>query len=141
MSQASDYLEQQILDHLFRTSTFAKPAVLFLALYTVTPTDAGGGTEVATTLGGYQRYSMTPANADWSNVTTGGTMSNIVVMSFEAAPISDWGVVVAFGIHDGSAASDTGNLLIWGPLTNNKTINAGDGTPEWGVGSFAITLA
>ena len=54
------------------------------------------------------------------------------------APSANWGTVVAFGIHD---AATTGNLLVWGPLTVNKTINNGDPAPKFTAGSLSITFA
>lgn len=47
MANASDYLEAELRKHLFRTGSFVKPTVLAVALFTVSPADAGGGTEVA----------------------------------------------------------------------------------------------
>ena len=46
-AQASDYLENKLIDHLFRAGTFAKPTALWVALFTGAPGDAGGGTEVS----------------------------------------------------------------------------------------------
>lgn len=139
MSQASDYLEQQILNHIFRTGTFAKPASLYMALFNTNTDDTGDVTnEVSAS--GYARLSVLQSDNGWSNVTTGGTMSNLSVLSF-LAPSGNWGSVVGFGMFTGSAKSDSGNLLIWGSLVNDKNINDGDGAPEWGIGDFAITLA
>ena len=33
-AQASDYLENKLIDHLFRAGTFAKPTALWVALFT-----------------------------------------------------------------------------------------------------------
>ena len=46
MSAASDYLESAIVNHIFRTDSFAKPATVYIALFTAAPSDSGGGTEV-----------------------------------------------------------------------------------------------
>src|SRR5262245_10711430 len=72
-AQASDYLENLVIDHLFRTRTWTKPAALYVALFTAAPTDAGGGTEV--TGGGYARVSVAPLDTNW-NATQGGTAGN-----------------------------------------------------------------
>ena len=42
----SDYLENKILDHVFKGTVFTQPANLYVALFTAGPNDVGGGTEV-----------------------------------------------------------------------------------------------
>ncbi len=43
----SDYLEGKIIDYVLRGGTFASPASVYLGLFTASPSDAGGGTEVS----------------------------------------------------------------------------------------------
>jgi hypothetical protein len=62
-AQASDFLENMIVDWIFRTRTPAKPAALYLALFTGAPSDAGGGTEV--TGGSYGRVNLAPLDTNW----------------------------------------------------------------------------
>ena len=50
----SDYLENEILDHVLGGADYSRPATVYIALYTAAPTDAGGGTEV--TGGSYAGY-------------------------------------------------------------------------------------
>lgn len=136
MSNASDYLEGQLRAHLFRTASFTKPTVLGVALYTATPTDAGGGTEV--TGGSYARVNVPPLDANWTAPdATGGLADNVAAITF-AAPTANWGVVVAFGIFDATTA---GNLLVWGPITPNKTVNNGDPAPAFAIGALDVTIA
>lgn len=131
MAAMSDYLENKLIDHCFRGVSFTAPAALHVALYTVAPTDTGGGTEV--TGGSYARVSVAPSTTNWAATNgagtttnpssgTGGTTSNNGVVTF-ATPTAGWGTVVAFGIFDASTA---GNLLWYGTLTTSKTINTGD---------------
>ena len=42
----SDYLKNNLLDHFLGDNAYAVPANVEVALFTVAPTDAGGGTEV-----------------------------------------------------------------------------------------------
>ena len=49
----SNYLSNEILDHVFSGNAFTAPSNYYVALYTVAPTASGGGTEV--TGGGYVR--------------------------------------------------------------------------------------
>lgn len=139
MSQMSDYLEGQLRAHIFRTASFTKPATLYMSLFTVTPSDAGGGTEV--TGGSYARAQCgtgAPLDANWTAASaTDGITTNAVDITFPV-PTANWGTVVAFGIHD---ALTTGNLLVWGPLTTSKTINNGDPAPKFLAGALSITFA
>ena len=136
MSNMSDYLEGQLRAHIFRTATYTKPTVLWVSLFTVTPSDSGGGTEV--TGGTYGRVNVPPLDANWTAVSAmDGNTDNTSVITFPT-PSANWGTVVAFGIHDASTA---GNLLIWGPITPNKTINNGDPAPSFAAGALDVTFA
>jgi len=136
MANASDYLEGQIRAHIFRTASFTKPTVLGVALFTVTPSDSGGGTEV--TGGSYARVNVAPLDANWTAASaTDGLTDNAAAITFPA-PTANWGVVVAFGIFD---ATSGGNLLVWGPITPNKTINNGDPAPAFAIGALDVTVA
>ena len=43
MSALSNYAEGKLIDHLFRTASFAKPATLYFALFTTIPGEDGAG--------------------------------------------------------------------------------------------------
>lgn len=136
MAAFSDYLEVQLLNHIFDTAagtTFARPAGLFVALFTAAPTDAGGGTEV--TGGAYARVDTT---GNWTISSVGGVSkaTNTADIIFPA-PTAAWGQVVAVGIFDAATA---GNLLFHAPLTTPKTVNAGDPAPKFLANSLTITL-
>lgn len=142
-AQASDYLENQIIDHIFRTATFAKPAGLYMALFTTAPSDSGGGTEV--TGGSYARVNLAPLNANWTATQggtsgassgTGGQTANAVAITFPA-PTAGWGTVTHFGIFDASVG---GNLLVWDVLAASRTILASDPAPSFAIGALAITV-
>lgn len=136
MANASDYLEVELRKHIFRTGSFTKPTVLGVALFTVTPSDSGGGTEV--TGGSYARVDLPPLDANWTGASaTNGLTDNAVAITFPA-PTANWGVVVAFGIFDATTA---GNLLVWGPITPNKTVNNGDPAPSFAIGALDVTIA
>lgn len=143
MSQASNYLENQIIDHIFRTASFTKPTALYVALFTAAPSDAGGGTEVAG--GSYARVNLAPLNANWQgthgNTTgassgTGGATSNASAITYPA-PTADWGTVTHIGIFD---ALTGGNLLLWQALTASRTILNGDPAPSFAVGALSVTV-
>lgn len=136
MANMSDYLEVELRKHIFRTGSFTKPSALYVALFTVTPSDSGGGTEV--TGGSYARVQRDPLDANWTAASsTDGLTDNAAAITFPT-PTANWGTVVAFGIFD---ASTSGNLLVWGPITPNKTINNGDPAPAFATGALDITFA
>lgn len=154
MAALSDFLENKIIDFLFRGQVLGitgasaaagtGPTALFVGLYTANPTDAAGGTEV--TGGSYARVSVTSALAAWAGTQaaastiassgTSGTTSNNGTITFPA-PTAAWGVITGFGIFDAAAA---GNLLVYGALTVNKTVNNGDAAPVFSAAALSIQL-
>ena len=134
MSALSDYLESGILNNIFRGATIPTlPANIYFALFTVAPTDAGGGTEVTGT--GYAREAVA-RNVDTNfDAPASGATQNTNIIDFGTAGGS-WGTVVAVGIFDADVA---GNLLIHGAISPSKTI--GDGDPvSYAAGAFDIAL-
>ena len=144
MAEASDYLENQLSDHIFRTASFTKPTGLYYALYTASPGDAGGGTEVSG--GSYARVNLAPADANYKGTHgtttgassgTGGQISNASAITFPA-PTANWGTVTDMAVLD---ASTGGNFLVYTPLATSKTINNGDAAPSFAVDAFTNTIA
>lgn len=136
MSAMTDYLEGELIKHIFRTGSFTKPTALYVALFTAAPNDAGGGTEV--TGGSYARAQLDPADANWAAPNAGdGVTSNAGAITFPA-PTANWGSVTHFAIMDASTA---GNMLFHGALTASKTVNNGDPAPEFAIGALTVTFA
>lgn len=135
MAAKSNYLENKVIDWLLRGQTFTPPATTYVALFTVAPSDTGGGTEV--TGGSYARVAVTSSLTNWAGTQaaastvassgTNGTTSNNAAITFPA-PTANWGSIVAFGLFDAASA---GNLLIYGNLTTPKTVNNGDAAPSF----------
>lgn len=133
MGSKSDYLEKEVLDHVLGGGDYSRPTTVWLALYTVTPTDSGGGTEVSG--GAYVRKSVANNATNWPAATgVTATKSNGVSFTFAQATAS-WGTVVAFAIFDASAA---GNMLYWGAVSPSKQIGSGD-TAKFAIGDIDIT--
>lgn len=126
MGSKSNYLENKILDHVLKNTTYTSPTTVYVGLFTATPSDTGGGTEVSG--GAYARQAVTFATA------VSGSTSNSAIVTFPTATAS-WGTVTSFGIFD---ALTTGNLLYWSGLDNNRTVNFGD-TASFTVGSLVVT--
>jgi hypothetical protein len=94
-------------------------------LFTVSPGEAGGGTEV--TGGSYARQAATFTAA------SGGATSNNSNLDFTGMPAA---TTVAIGIFD---ALTSGNMLLYGSLTTNKTTDAGD-TLRIATGDLDISI-
>jgi len=127
----ADYLEDELLDHVLGGADYTRPATVYIALFTVAPTDAGGGTEC--TGGSYARKDVTNNATNWP-AASGGAKANGTEIVFVEATAS-WGTVVAFGIFDAVTA---GNLLYWADLTTSKPIDNGV-TDKFAIGDLDIT--
>ena len=114
MSAMSDYLENEILDHILATGSYTAPTAVYVGLSTASFADDNSGTELSGS--GYARVAATFSAA------ASGTASNSAAIEFSAATGS-WGTVSHFGIFDASTA---GNLLIHGAFTASKVIASGD---------------
>ena len=125
----SDYSENKVLELLVGKTAFATPTA-WLALFTVAPTDAGGGTEA--TGGSYAREQT--AGADWAAAAS-GAITNANAIAFPTAT-ANWGTVVAAALFDAATA---GNMLIWGDLTVSKAVNTDD-TLSFPAGAIDFTL-
>jgi len=144
MSAMSDFLENKIIDQLFRGQAAPTTTTLHVGLLTAAPSDSGGGTEV--TGGSYARVAVTSSLANWAGTQSagstvastgsGGQTSNNAAITFPT-PSANWGAVTHFGIYDAATA---GNLLFWGALTISKTINQAD-TVTFPAASLSITFA
>ena len=134
MSDAmSNYLEGEVIDHLFRAGTFAKPSAIYVGLVryyestkieaftgtTIGPKELGAAGDVALS---YARVGVTQNDSNWSAATTGGATSNAGDITFNVAT-GDWGMVSGVFVVD---ASGGGNLLLHGALTTPRDVKSGD---------------
>lgn len=103
---------------------------LYVALYTVAPSDAGGGTECTYT--GYGRVAVARSGAGWT--VASGVAENAAAVTFGACTAGSE-TAVAFSIM---TAASSGDMLFWGDLTANLNISAGI-TPEFAAGELTIT--
>ncbi|MCP4928193.1 MAG: hypothetical protein GY918_03945, partial [Gammaproteobacteria bacterium] len=126
-SQATNYLENKIAEHVFGGSAYTAPSTLYVALFTSAPSDTGSGTEVSG--GSYTRMAM-------AFTVSSDTASNTSNVEFPKATAS-WGTVTHFAIYD---ASSSGNMLCYGTLTASKAVASGD-TLRFNAGELDITVA
>jgi hypothetical protein len=114
MSAMSDYLENEILDHILGTGAYTMPTTVYVGLSTGSFNDDNSGTELSGS--GYARQTAAFSAA------ASGTTSNSAAIEFPAATGS-WGTVSHFGIFD---ALSSGNLLIHGAFSASKSVTTGD---------------
>jgi hypothetical protein len=111
----SNYLETELLDHVFAGNAYTAPSTLYLALHTANPDEDGSGTEVSTSGTAYARQSA-------SFTVSGNTATTSAAIEYSTATAS-FGTVSHVGIWD---ASTGGNLIAYAALTSSKTIETGD---------------
>lgn len=141
----SDYLENRLLDALFRGQAYTMPTTMYVALATTAGSDAACGTEV--TGGSYARASIASSLTNWAGSQsagsttassgTSGTTSNNIAITWAVAPTANWGTVVEYCVFD---AVSGGNLLWRGALGVSKTINNGDAAPSFAIGALTFQI-
>mgnify|MGYP005987378731 FL=1 len=109
----TNFLETEILDHVFAGAAYTAPSQHYLGLFTSAPGETGGGTELSGN--GYARQQI-------NFTTSGDTTSNNAAVEFPTATGS-WGTVTHVGVFD---ASTSGNLMVYATLTASKTVASGD---------------
>ena len=109
----TNFLETEILDHVFAGAAYTAPGTKYIGLFTAAPGETGGGTEVSGNA--YARQSM-------AFTTSGDTTSNNAAVEFPTATGS-WGTITHVGIFD---AVSSGNLMVYATLTASKAIASGD---------------
>ena len=143
MAALSDFLENALVDHVFRGISYTMPSTIYIGLFTAAPSDSGGGTEV--TGGSYARVQVGPSAGAWKSTNgatsgassgTGGQTMNAAAITFPT-PTASWGQATHFAAFD---ASTGGNMLFHGALTLPKTINNGDPAPSFAADQLVVTL-
>lgn len=111
----------------------AFPAEMYLALFTTTPTDAGGGVEVGDTGTNYARAQLANNDTFWQ-AASGGSKTNGILLQFNQAT-DDWGQVTAWAIMTEVTG---GSIVVYGELAVAKTIATGM-APFFDVGTLIVT--
>ena len=110
----TNFLETEILDHVFAGAAYTAPGTKYLALFTaISDGEAGSVTEISGNA--YARQSV-------AFTTSGNTTSNNAAVEFPTATGS-WGTVTHVGVYD---ASSSGNLMAYATLSSSKASATGD---------------
>ena len=115
MAGFSNYLETEILDHVFAGNAYTAPTTLYLALHTADPAEDGSGAEVSTSGTAYARQTVT-------FTVSGNTATTDAAVEYATAT-ANFGTVSHVAVWDASTA---GNMLAFAALTSSKTIETGD---------------
>lgn len=144
MAALSNYMENKIVDSVFRGQAFPTITAVYFALFTSAPTDTGGGTEcsggsyarveVAATMANFAG-TQSPGSSTPSNGTSGTTSNNNDVQF--PSPSAAWGTVVAMAVFD---APTGGNMLCYGAVSPPKVVNSGDLPPKFAAGQWTFQI-
>ena len=144
MSKASDFLENELLDHIFKNSdsSYDPPATLYVALLTSAPDDDDDGSDIAgkeTTYGNYARQAITTSTWSAAGTTVTGTIETAADITF---PESSDGphTITHFAILTGNAGDDTDKHLVYGTVSPSLSVNNGV-QPIFKTGDLSITCA
>lgn len=131
MASMSNYLENKLIDFLFRGGSFSPPATLYVALCTSSPSDSSTGSTISEVSGGnYSRQSITSNTSNWSTTNgdngatssgTNGTTGNSNTVTWSG--VTWTGTVTDIAICD---AATGGNVLFYASLASAKTVASGD---------------
>lgn len=73
----TNYLENKLVDALFRGVSYTMPTTLAVALHTAACSDSSAGTEVTTSGStGYLRVALNPSTSNWASTGGAGTTTN-----------------------------------------------------------------
>jgi hypothetical protein len=128
---ASNYLEDRVLNHVLRVTSFSQPAGLWLALFTGTAGENLESNIITNEVSGgsYARRSITFAAA------VNGVSANSASIEFPVATAA-WGTITHVAILDSSSLG-SGNVLFWGALGTPKTIG---NTDLFQIGATHLTV-
>lgn len=139
MSAASNYLEDEILDHVLGKTTrdFTSPSTLVLALFSGTASDVLAALEAGTSstsgtgnwghyeinTGGYTRKAITFNTASGGSATNTGNVTYPTATANYNNTATSGSTVTCVAVID---ASSGGNVLFYGQLNSSKEILQND---------------
>lgn len=133
---ASLFLVEKIGDHLLRDAAFAKPAGVWVRLWTTLPDSAGsGGTEVVASSTGYTPIQHGPGNTYWDSDGY-GHFYNLAPVLF-GQPVANWGSVVGVTLH---TAESGGDMLDRKAFASPISVAAGGQSIAFAPGDLKFTF-
>ena len=130
----SNYLENEILDHILGDSAWLPESKLYIALGTALSDDGTSFTEVTGL--DYARVEVNNNPTNWP-AASGSEKANGVNIGFGAAGAGGWGTVTHYAIFDDLTG---GNMYIWAVLDTPIVVIEND-TVDFQVGDLWGRLA
>lgn len=125
MTAATDYLENEIVDHVLGTGSYTMPAQVYVKLHTGAPGESAASNAAT---------NSTRKQADFS-AASGGTAVNSADIAW--TNVSTTETYTHFSVWDNLTA---GNPLLYGAFSSSISVTAGDNfTIE--AGDLSVTLA
>jgi hypothetical protein len=125
MANISNFLENKLLDHVFKNTSYTSPTTVYVSLHSTPGPGDTGANELST--GGYARQPVT------FDTAASGATANSGTVTYTNMPAS---TVTHFGVWD---AATTGNFLWWGDVNPDVTFLAAE-NGIFNVGALDITL-
>jgi hypothetical protein len=143
---AKDGFENNIMKHIFQNASIpsigdasglqpsAAAGSLYVALYTVTPSDSASGNECD--YDGYARVGVARTASGFA--VSGNTVTNASALAFPQCVSGNADVAVGFSLNTDSVAN-VDDAILWGALSSNLTISQGT-TPRFEIGDLTINV-
>lgn len=120
LNQLSDFLENELLDHMFGGSAYSAPSSVWVALFT-SNTGLESNTQSNEVSGtNYARLEVGAATGRDFTVAASASSENNEDWQFANPGSGGWGTVVAIAV---CSASTSGEILMYSDLSVNRTIN------------------
>lgn len=125
MSAASNYLENKLIDHIYRGIAYTAPTKTFIALHTANPGETGASEVTTAAYPAYARQDAAKGGAQSSAWTapSDGVSKNALQLIYPMYDGASALTVTHFSVWD---AATGGNMLSYAPLSTARTINNGD---------------
>lgn len=130
-----DYLRNELIDHVFSAAAFTRPATVYLALLTATPTSSDTGSTITEPSGNnYARLSITNDATNFPAAASGNKNNGVLFQM--ATPSGSWGTPTDWALIDAVTA---GNALVWGQIDTPQAITTDDDV-QWQIGDLDINM-
>jgi len=128
----SNYLEMELLDHIFLVGAFSVPSNIYIALTKSTIDDADTGSTLPSEVSGgaYARKVC----GTWDTASAGSTKNGVAITFAQAT--ASWGTITDFAVCDAITA---GNVLAYAKLTTPKSVATGD-TAKFATGDLKCSI-
>ena len=110
MAQMSNYLEEQLMNHVFRGISYTSPGTVYLALYSTTQTEGDTGLELVG-----DGYARVPVSV---GAPVDGASVNDAEVLFAAAT-ANWLPIVSVDVKDSLTG---GNSLMYKDITSSSIL-------------------